>query len=369
MECMIRKAYKQALGLPICTSNERLMALGLHNTVDELREAHTVAQFERLAQTKAGREILKTNGIPYSTQHGKKGDIPRETRDQIRIAPIPRNMHPEYNKARREDRARNLHRKLQHSKDVVYVDAAEYADGKHMTIVATDHDNKEQIGASIKTTKTEVAEEAAIALAIVNTKATVIVSDSKTAIQNYANGRISTEALRILSNFRTRRMVHIIWAPAHSSLPGNEAAHTLARGLTSRAGEELATRITDKDRMITFNDITKHYRMQRAKYPPAHTSLNRQQSTIWRLLQTNTYHSPATLHRYHPDLYTDKCKLCQNRADLDHILWACPKSSKGKFKNKEEWETVLLSSNPDDQLHAIKQAEDAAGIQGLLAAI
>ncbi|KAH6941249.1 hypothetical protein HPB50_015175 [Hyalomma asiaticum] len=156
------------------------MALRLHNTIDELREAHTIAQFERFAQTKAGREILKTNGIPYSTQHGKKGDIPRETRDQIRIAQIP--MHPEYNKARREDGTRNLHRKLQHSKDDVYVDAAEYADGKHMTIVPSHLDNKEQIGASVKTTKAEIAVEAAIALASVNIKATVI-----------ANGRVSAE--------------------------------------------------------------------------------------------------------------------------------------------------------------------------------
>ncbi|XP_070380658.1 uncharacterized protein [Dermacentor albipictus] len=40
-----------------------------------------------------------------------------------------------------------------------------------------------------------------------------------------------------------------------------------------------------------------------------------------------------------------------------------------KIQDRKQWETVLLSSAPEDQLLAVQQAEDAARAQGLLAAI
>lgn len=46
---MIKKAYKQALHLPITTANDTFEALGIHNTVDELIEAQSIAQLERLS--------------------------------------------------------------------------------------------------------------------------------------------------------------------------------------------------------------------------------------------------------------------------------------------------------------------------------
>lgn len=36
LDCLIRKIYKQAIGLSITTSNDKLLQLGLHNTLDEL---------------------------------------------------------------------------------------------------------------------------------------------------------------------------------------------------------------------------------------------------------------------------------------------------------------------------------------------
>lgn len=40
VNAVIRKAYKQALGLPMSTSTARLLSLGLHNMAEELIEAH-----------------------------------------------------------------------------------------------------------------------------------------------------------------------------------------------------------------------------------------------------------------------------------------------------------------------------------------
>lgn len=55
------------------------------------------------------------------------------------------------------------------------------------------------------------------------------------AIRNFAKGQVLSEAVRILVGFKDRMKVHIVWAPAHSSHPGNENAHDVARGLATLA--------------------------------------------------------------------------------------------------------------------------------------
>ncbi|KAM7306862.1 hypothetical protein ISCGN_010518 [Ixodes scapularis] len=44
LDSIIRQVYKLALGLPMATSTDRLMQLGIHNTVSELVEAHRSSQ-------------------------------------------------------------------------------------------------------------------------------------------------------------------------------------------------------------------------------------------------------------------------------------------------------------------------------------
>ena len=107
----------------------------------------------------------------------------------------------------------------------------------------------------------------------------------------------------------------------------------------------------------------------RARFPPAHPSLNKRQSVVWRLLQTNSYPNPVTYSYCYPGQYSDKCHKCRDRADLANILWACPQATTPgrRITQVEQWETVLLSSDPADQIWAIQLAEDAARAQGLLA--
>ncbi|XP_049266788.1 putative ferric-chelate reductase 1 homolog [Rhipicephalus sanguineus] len=93
-----------------------------------------------------------------------------------------------------------------------------------------------------------MAEEVAIALATLDPDCDTIVSDSRTAINNYIKGRISQQALRILhlALHSTDNQITLVLIPAHASdvhprlTNLNEVAHSLARGLVNRAGDNAA---------------------------------------------------------------------------------------------------------------------------------
>ena len=213
IERIIRRVFKQAIGLPITTSNEKLLELGLHNTSEELIEAQRIAQYERLTQSKTGRSILEELGINYTNQFGFKKDIPYEIRKCLVILPIPKNMHPDHHQARRAERAKNIHNNLKDFPDTTYVDEAKYKGNDNMTIAVVDYKGNHKVSGSVRTSLAEEAEEAAIALAIAATSTTVIISDSQTAVRNFARGRISKIALRILAEYKDKRTIDIIWAP------------------------------------------------------------------------------------------------------------------------------------------------------------
>lgn len=297
-------------------------------------------------------------------------------------------MHPEHNTERRQARAQALDKRFAHLEDVVYVDAADYSSRDAMAISVVDRQGKLINSGTVFTTSSEVGEEAAIALAMTSSsRIKFIVSDSKPAILNYTRGRISSEALKIL---RTGlhgdrvRGVLIVWAPAHSGLPGNENAHDAARGLTDRADvtnifDAHSFRRSDRDRLVAYRDVINHYRLGRAKYPAADRTLSKWQAVAWRLLQTNTFPNPVAYSRCYPGLYSSACKHCGDRADLQHMVWACPFKKHRNDTNRaqnlmlnirtsEQWETVLLSSDPGEQVRLVQMAEAAAKEQELLAA-
>uniref|UniRef100_A0A6G5A7U0 Putative tick transposon n=1 Tax=Rhipicephalus microplus TaxID=6941 RepID=A0A6G5A7U0_RHIMP len=126
--------------------------------------------------------------------------------------------------------------------------------------------------------------------------------------------------------------------------------------------------------MTMFNEITKHYKLQRRVYSPPHHKLNRAQSVQWRQLQTKSYRNLALLHAMYPEIYaTAQCKDCKARASLEHILWECQvlnhsnENAASTDSLRARWLAVLLSSVLDDQLWAIQRAEEAARRQDLLA--
>ncbi|KAM7313635.1 hypothetical protein ISCGN_003485 [Ixodes scapularis] len=123
--------------------------------------------------------------------------------------------------------------------------------------------------------------------------------------------------------------------------------------------------------MFTYREITNHYRLGRARYPPAQPELTKKQAVAWRLLQTNMYPNPVACSRFYPGQFKNTCKFCKNKADLPHILWACsqaaPTIDGRKIQDREHWEALLLSSDPQDQVWATRLAEEAAEVQEISA--
>lgn len=58
LKVILGKIFKRALDLPVNTSNQSLLALGMVNTFRELREAHLTNQYTRLSHTESGRRLL-----------------------------------------------------------------------------------------------------------------------------------------------------------------------------------------------------------------------------------------------------------------------------------------------------------------------
>lgn len=389
IDALIRKAYKAALGLPSYTNNERLLQLGVHNTLEEIIEAQRIAQLERLSSTWAGREIMEKLKINYHGMRGPKEMLHPDVRAKIVTATLPKNMHPIYNVERRKCRTKAILKTHGTSENALFVDAARYPRQKAFAAVAIDTKGEPASACSIKARHSEAAEEVAIALAILSRGYNRIISDSKPAIRNYTRGWISREAARILNSkaadFKNGAITpkYLKWIPAHMGeneeepdCPPNwnEKAHLAARELTIRGwehpslnsgGADIAQ--NDKDRMLTFHDILTHYKKQREVHPPPHEKLDRSQEVDWRRLQTRTYQNPVHLNRIYPKQFPDPgCSLCKHEyADIEHILWKCAHITNILAHHnpdllEERWRDALASSELQDQVWAIQQARETA---------
>ncbi|XP_077564323.1 uncharacterized protein LOC144179759 [Haemaphysalis longicornis] len=196
LNAAIRKAYRAALGLPDSASTEKLMDLGVHNTLEEISEAQRAAQMERLKGSKTGRAILAiglepgTSGRPLNRQE----DIPANIRSGTRVQPLPRNMDPIHNGERRKARAKAMIEQHANAPGTRYVDAAEYRNREAFTAVVIDAVTGETVSVtSVKICEAQSAEEVAIALAIADPNTKTVLCDSKGAVRNFAKAR-SAEA-------------------------------------------------------------------------------------------------------------------------------------------------------------------------------
>lgn len=206
-----------------------------------------------------------------------------------------------------------------------------------------------------------------IALAIKDPGCRTVLSDSRQAIRNFARGRVSAAATKILNEIpRHRERARIKWFPAHAgevshtNANHNETAHARARELTDRAGSSgdhlwFSTR----DRMTSFNEITKAYRLARRTLPPPCKGLSREQAVKYRQLQTRTVMSPAFMHKIFPEAHPDgTCRVCRNApATLEHIVWDClnfpEDSTSGRLP--PAFEEAKRSGNQDLQLEAVQR--------------
>lgn len=179
LDTQIRKITKKVLGVPMCTSNERLLQLGIHNTLDEIAEAQERAQMVRLSTTSAGRQILRELGVPQERISLLHVGIPLKACQRYQVMPIPRNMHPERNVGRRKARGACLLRLIRNKNQrVSFVDASFNEERKAFTVVVVDNEGAVVNAASVRTDRPEDAEQAAIALALVDRSRPFVYSDS-----------------------------------------------------------------------------------------------------------------------------------------------------------------------------------------------
>lgn len=362
LNVLIRKAMKQALGLPIYSSTKCLYEMGVHNTVDELVEAHLSSQRIRLSQTEHGRRVLQKLGWTVEPTL-TTSKLPDKWREALTSKPLPRNMAPGVDDDRRNARTTALARRLGGNSRVLYADASLQKGSDRAAAVVTTRDRL-VVSASTRTRESTTAEEVAIALALVQPEVEVVVTDSKKAYSSYRRGSISSSALAIVNKKEPPgRAVELVWTPAHSSLVGNTIADYHAREMTRRAHEESSGGEDDPIPVTSYTDITQMYRENRCTLPEPHRSLTRKEQTILRRIQAGSLVHPTMLHKMFPNRYDDTCPFCkQERGTLRHVIAECtslktpipqiPPPSSPTSPNpspKERWE--ILRSSPTVSTH------------------
>lgn len=71
----IKTAHKQALGIVICSPNERFNALDVYNTLEGLTEVQRTVHLECLDKTATPRHLVDSLCIPYEKTFGNKISI------------------------------------------------------------------------------------------------------------------------------------------------------------------------------------------------------------------------------------------------------------------------------------------------------
>ncbi|KAH6937396.1 hypothetical protein HPB50_000043 [Hyalomma asiaticum] len=127
------------------------------------------------------------------------------------------------------------------------------------TVVVIDHKGQHANCTSIYTKDPLVAEQVAIALAIVNDSIEVIFSYSGSAIRYFANGRMAPQALRINQKFQRN---HVITCSFDSLLPSGRLAVSstsvnplsFARALIDRSDNGQFEAVENRDIPSTYKE-------------------------------------------------------------------------------------------------------------------
>lgn len=221
-----------------------------------------------------------------------------------------------------------------------------------VVIAVVDGNHSQKVIGSVNMRNALIAEEAVIALACTGT------TDNKAAVRNFGKGLISKQAASLLRKHPLSREVSVIWVQAHEGLPGNEAAHCVARDVCTRAAVETPLP-WDKDPLITYKELSETPRLGRKIYPP----LDRSQTECraWRKIQAKRFFPYVTLHS---GLTGDPeaCNLCNIPLSQNHLIWQCPESPGAKQTDPLDqvaWESYIRSPNADVQKIVIRLVEEA----------
>ncbi|KAG0415977.1 hypothetical protein HPB47_006853 [Ixodes persulcatus] len=345
LDAMVRKACRAGLGVLSFTHNADLDALGVHNSVTEMIEAHREAQELRLAGTAAGREILARVGV----SRGNTGlaELPNETMRCVKVRPIPRHMHPTRDAGRRAARAQALERLFLKSGGAVCVDAA-VRDGVGVAVVTDLATGEIKTALSVRGGDVCVTEGIAISLAVSLPGVKAVLSDSMTAVRGYARGRVPPLVAKLC---KPRNEVEVVWTPAH--MGGNVAPDRMARELLGRAFGGAAVFAP-----VGYGEVLRAKREARRVYPPPHENLSREEAVLLRQLQVKCIFTPVLGRYVAPDVYrTDACVICGEKATVMHVLWDCsPVGAPGTLP--EMLDAGVKDTTLEGQRRAVQKARE-----------
>ncbi|XP_075550102.1 uncharacterized protein LOC142583500 [Dermacentor variabilis] len=181
---IILSAYKAAMGLPQSASTQRLLQLGVYNTLTELIKGHKTAQIHRLSRTEHGRYILNLLNINPTGDIHPTASLPTGVCSRLVIKPMAKNMLPGRHDRRRQLKAQALDVTYSADEPAMYVDAAKCDSNTYVVCLATPTTTLIS-AATVRTHFSTASEEVAIALAIADLRTCTVLSDSKQAIQNF----------------------------------------------------------------------------------------------------------------------------------------------------------------------------------------
>ncbi|KAH7940101.1 hypothetical protein HPB52_021850 [Rhipicephalus sanguineus] len=161
-----------------------------------------------IAQPKATRTISTPDPGPTSSpghqsalptppnRPTEKSQLCKNATQAITVDPISRNIHPTHNEGRKKARAKAILAKIMRNEtQVLFVDAARYWNRGAYAVSVVDTHGSLVNAATVVTNFTHEAEEMAIAVALQScTGASIIYSDSRTAIRTFSAALVSSKA-------------------------------------------------------------------------------------------------------------------------------------------------------------------------------
>lgn len=341
LETQIRKPIRVALGLPNYTPLHEIRRMGVHTPLSVRIDIHKEAQDSRLRASRQGRAILRSLGAQTEEPEDNITDRPPwEHLPRLTVHPIPRHMSVENDTERRAYRARATRylvaQKIEQGYTPVYTDAAVSEDG--IVATAAYYGNGQRTRRFMGIHNPGHAEALAIADAITNftgPRKLLILTDSQDAIRLFCSNKIATHVRNILEFHLTSQpelWVELRWIPGHQGIPGNVAAHRLAREALFRESEPPIALPEEYDRHTIRAEERKarheklvQLRTDESTHCTPPISWPRWKTSCIRRAQAGVLRTPHIIHYVENKPGHPICPRCRHGyPNNQHYMWDCP---------------------------------------------